>query len=111
MDRETFSKKFPTFSSRISVTFGDSSAHDDEKLAREMDIEASPTNRIIIISETLLEAHKFMSLLDTSWEALSDEANRNFDSPNNARRWLVRIMTAWQEELKRLQDRPDRLDQ
>ncbi len=101
MDRYIFNEKFPALASAFGA-FCDSPAHDDEKLAREVYAGDPAKVRAGLIAEALAEAHRFMATIDQDWAVLRGEVNRRLYTRDESRDWLVRIMTAWQEELTRL---------
>lgn len=101
MDRLVFNEKFPALGSAFGV-FCDSPAHDDERLAREVYSGDPPEVRAGLIADALADAHRFMATIDHDWEALRRETNRRLYTRDEARAWLMRIMTAWQQELTRL---------
>lgn len=106
MNRPAFRDGFPTLSSTIGGDFGDSPAHDDESIARNFANEFPAEERARYLEVLLGEAHRLMKNIDEHWEALAKEANRRLYTRDAARDWLVRIMTAWQEELARLRGGP-----
>lgn len=106
MDRYQFNETFPALGSAFGV-FCDSPAHDDERLAREVYSGDPPAVRAGLIADALADAHRFMTTIDRDWEVLRGETNRRLYTLDEARSWLMRVMTAWQQELTRLQSGSD----
>lgn len=106
MNRPAFREAFPGLSSAIGGEFGDSPAHDDESLARNYASDFPADERARYLEVLLSDAQRLMKDIDQHWEAMAKEANRRLYTKDDARDWLVRIMTAWQEELTRLRGGP-----
>lgn len=106
MNRPTFREGYRDLASTIGAEFGDSPAHDDESLARKLASEFPAEERARYLEALLADAHRLMKNIDEHWEAMAKEANRRLYTRDAARDWLMRIMTAWQEELTRLRGGP-----
>lgn len=100
---EEFQDMYP-FLAPTLVGLGDSDGMDDEENARHTGFGASPADRIRILTNVLADAHRVMANIDQEWKYVSDGANRQLDTKEQTRDWLLRVMTAWREELGRLQN-------
>lgn len=105
MNRQEFTQKYPSLGPALGE-FYDSTSADDEQNARSTRRDLPENERAQLLQRVLADAHRLMSDIDNHWEGLAHKANRQLYSRDQARDWLVRIMTAWQEELTRLRGGP-----
>lgn len=98
-----FDEKYPGLAGELAGYFHETETVDDEDNARNMRTDLSDDDRIDLLLELLVDAHKLMANMDDDWEVMAMNANRQIYNVAHARSWLKLIMDVWQEELARLQ--------
>ncbi|MFI5347693.1 MAG: hypothetical protein ACHQ51_15060 [Elusimicrobiota bacterium] len=100
MTETEFTRRYPTLRGALAV-FADADGPEERtaKWVVEMSSEV-PDERRKLAVELLQESRAFLPFLPEEWDALSSAANRSFDSGNDARDWLISIMTVWETILR-----------
>lgn len=102
MNKHEFSQVYPSLGPALGE-FHDSETADDERNAKETRLDLPAGERAQLLARVLADAHQLMTSIDDHWESLAQKANRQLDSRDQARDWLIRVVVSWQEELSRLQ--------
>lgn len=104
MDEKAFAKKYPNLSPTLMGEFDVSGLTDEEIAGEAIEFSGySPDERAAAIRSLVQESHQLLLDLDREWTALRDVANRGFDSVDDARTWLLRVLAVWERGLRQLQ--------
>lgn len=103
-----FEEKYPDFAG-LAFDFSDPPpGHtSDDFTARNIRRDLPADVRIDIFRRLIADSERLLLDMNVVWQTFSDYTNRTFDGPESARRWLTPLVTAWQEEMRRLQNEPN----
>ncbi|MFI5347749.1 MAG: hypothetical protein ACHQ51_15355 [Elusimicrobiota bacterium] len=103
MTENEFARRFPALNGALGA-LADSTGATDVQIAREavgISFKRKEQGRKMIVA-LLQECNVFLSFLPDEWDALAAASNRRFDGPNDARDWLISMMTCWETLLREL---------
>lgn len=101
-DRDFYShfEKFVGLANDFSDPDDDSIS--DKEIARQIRIEAPPSQRLNLLEQLLNDAERIIESIDIYWEPLQRYVNRHFGDAGAAKAWLLDIQNVWQAEVARL---------
>lgn len=106
MNRQEFRATYASIASALGSEFHDASAHDDDRIARDIRVDLPHEQRARLIARIIADACRLLSDLNNCWELMAEEANRQIGSVDEAREWLDHIVDIWKGELARIENNP-----
>lgn len=103
MDEKQFSEKYPTLAPTLMGYFDMSDISDEEIAEQAVEYAGfSPEKRAAAIRDLIADCNRLCLNLDNEWPMFREAANRHLDSPELAKKWLVRVMGVWERALSKL---------
>lgn len=94
-DPTQFFTKFPMLSPILATEFPEA---DFEGVSdKDIVINIGSSSSKEYVGALLAEGNLMLNSIESFWEIIGSEANRNFESPNQARQWLFQILE-WLDE-------------
>lgn len=104
MNRHDFYQEYPSIAVALGSSFHDGSAHDDQRIAREIRSDLSAVDRARLIQRILTDLDRLLPNLDKCWDFVAEAANRQLVNQETTRKWLDERIVDWIAELERLQE-------
>lgn len=105
MNRHDFYKEYPSIAVALGSSFHDGSAHDDQRIAREIRGDLPAAKRTRLIQRILADLDRLLPNLDKCWDFVAEAANRQLVNQEDTREWLDERIADWNDELERLREK------